>query len=233
MSVNLASRTMPKNPVASRRSRTRSRSGTSSTRAACRRCVFTGYLMPLKMISPVEVRVRLVRQRDVVEAELVLLAGPEHEAELVRRLLLDAEVGLDVDVGARDAQRLAGDHDIGRRVPQVEGELDVVRLAHGVVRRCRSCPPAAAGTGPRPERPARRQRQRPGTGWQDARRLALGSWTHSSATPRASHVTALIGANRVPAAAGLHGIAQRRHGIDGPARAGSAGPDASSMLEPP
>ena len=84
-------------------------------------------------------RIRVVLQRNVVEAELVLLARAQHEGEFVGGLLLDAEGGLDVDVGARDAQRLARDHNVGLRAPPVDGKLDPVGLAHGAVGRRKAC----------------------------------------------------------------------------------------------
>ena len=64
---------------------------------------------------------------------LCLRAGPQHEAELPDRLVDVAQVGLDVDVAAGDAERLARDDGLEVRVPEVDDGLDVVFLADGRV----------------------------------------------------------------------------------------------------
>ena len=83
---------------------------------------------------PLQHGVDLVLDRDVLDAELVLARRAEHEPEVPERLLEGLEILLQVDVAAGDAELLAREDDLGRGIPDAEGDLDVVLLADGRVR---------------------------------------------------------------------------------------------------
>ncbi len=75
----------------------------------------------------------LVVHGRVLEAELVLLRGPQHEPQLLEVGLRDPERVDEVDLVAEDPERLAREDDIGSRIPDGAGNFDVIRLASGGV----------------------------------------------------------------------------------------------------
>jgi hypothetical protein len=71
----------------------------------------------------------LVFDRNVLEAQFVLPCGPQHHVQLAEALIGEAEIALEVDVVARNAERLAGDGHLGRGIPEAGRSLNPEALA--------------------------------------------------------------------------------------------------------
>src|SRR5690606_41885509 len=69
----------------------------------------------------------------VRQPELVLARRPEDEPVLLQPLVVEAEVGPDVDIGADDVAGVAGDNGVEGGTPEIEAGLDVIPLADGGV----------------------------------------------------------------------------------------------------
>jgi hypothetical protein len=81
----------------------------------------------------------------VLILEPVLLGRFQHQIEFAEPVLLDAQVGDEIDVGAEDAERFGIDDQLRLRVPPAISGFDVVNS-----RRCRPVRPARAGIVPVP-----------------------------------------------------------------------------------
>ena len=73
----------------------------------------------------------IVGDGNVLEEELLLLRRTQHDVKLGEALIGEAQILLEVDRRAGDAQRLARDGHVRRRMPVPDRAFDMVRLAGG------------------------------------------------------------------------------------------------------
>jgi len=90
---------------------------------------FAGEDIDQAVFYPEDDRFLVERDRNVLEAELVLPGGAQDDVQLLEGLVGHAEVLLEVDLGAGNAERLARDGHLRIRHPEPGGRFDVVLLA--------------------------------------------------------------------------------------------------------